>query len=173
MGESLPGSAGVPPAQVLAQPRLSSPPGSKGNAPRALLQLGPYGSADRAGGCNIAGKLSGTQRQCMRAGRPRSRVGARSHHSCSSRGARRLAGLQPCRYDRTVSLRGPSGSLVDHSFFRWRKVSIFCAGKEIVQEAGISGKSSSARPLRAASLGRDFPERPVCKSDTTGHSSDL
>ena len=40
--------------------------------------------AFRVAGCPIAGKLSGTQPECMRAGRPRSRVGASSHHSCSS-----------------------------------------------------------------------------------------
>ena len=33
-------------------------------------------SADRVARCHIAGKLSGTLRQCMRAGRPRSRVRA-------------------------------------------------------------------------------------------------
>ena len=40
----------------------------------------------RAGGSYIAGILSGSLRQCMRAGRPRSRVGASFHHSCCSRG---------------------------------------------------------------------------------------
>ena len=32
-------------------------------------------AAGRVAGCHIAGKLSGAQRECMRAGRPRSRVG--------------------------------------------------------------------------------------------------
>ena len=36
-----PGSAGVPPAQVLAQPRPSPPPGSTGNGARTLLRPGP------------------------------------------------------------------------------------------------------------------------------------
>ena len=41
---------------------------------RALLRTSPWRSRWQAG-CRIAGRLSGSQRQCMRAGRPRSRVG--------------------------------------------------------------------------------------------------
>ncbi|MDE2758391.1 MAG: hypothetical protein OXI92_17795, partial [Acidobacteriota bacterium] len=43
-------------------------------------------SAGGVAGRYIAGKLSGTQRQCMQAGRPRSRVGASSRRSCLSSG---------------------------------------------------------------------------------------
>ena len=51
--------------------------------------------AGRVAGCRIAGKLSGTERECMRAGRPRSRVGR-----------------SPCRCGRAVTLGGPSGAFV-------------------------------------------------------------
>ena len=45
-----PGSAGVPPAQSLAQPRPSPPLGSTGNGAMALLRPGRCGSR-RQGGC--------------------------------------------------------------------------------------------------------------------------
>ena len=44
-------------------------------APRLCLGRAPSVPAGRVTGCRIAGKLSGTQRKRMRAGRPRSRVG--------------------------------------------------------------------------------------------------
>ncbi len=47
---SLPGSAGVPPAPSLAQPRPSPPLGSTGNGAMALLRPGRCGSR-RQGGC--------------------------------------------------------------------------------------------------------------------------
>ncbi len=106
---SLPGSAGVPPAPSLAQPRPSPPLGSTGNGAMALLRPpgqggsrrqggclqhcteaqrqpkgqhaggtpalpGKAGPADRVAACGIALKLSGSQRDSMRAGRPRSRA---------------------------------------------------------------------------------------------------
>ena len=105
---SLPGSAGVPPAPSLAQPRPSPPLGSTGNGAMALLRPGRCGSrrqggclrhrteaqrqpkgqhaggtpalpgkavpAERVAACGIALKLSGSQRDSMRAGRPRSRA---------------------------------------------------------------------------------------------------
>ena len=67
----LPGSAGVPPAQSLAQPRLSPPLGSTGNGAMALLRPGRCCSRRQAA-CSIALKLGGGQRDRMRAGRPRS-----------------------------------------------------------------------------------------------------
>ena len=63
--------------------------------------------AGRVTGCPIAGKLSGTQRQCMRAGRPRSRV-APPPIALAARGARQPVGLQPYRCSRAVTLGGPS-----------------------------------------------------------------
>ena len=65
MGGSPPGSAGVPPAQILPQLQPSPPPESSFGRAHAV-------PAGRAVGCNIAGKLSG-RRDSMRAGRPRSR----------------------------------------------------------------------------------------------------
>ena len=102
------GSAGVPPAQVLAQPRPSPPPGSTGNGARTLLRLSPCRSRRQVAGCRIAGKLSGTQRDSMRAGRPRSRVAPPPITLAPQGGARRLAGPQPCRCGRAVTLGGPS-----------------------------------------------------------------
>ena len=46
---SLPGSAGVPPAQGLAQPRPSPPLGSTGNGAMALLRPGRWGSRRQGG----------------------------------------------------------------------------------------------------------------------------
>ncbi|MCY3757479.1 MAG: hypothetical protein OXG96_07125, partial [Acidobacteria bacterium] len=51
--------------------------------------------AGRVAGCQIAGTLSGTQRECMRARRPRSRVVPPSITLAPQGGTRRLAGPQP------------------------------------------------------------------------------
>ena len=103
-----PGSAGVPPAQVLAQPRPSPPPGSTGNGARTLLRASPCRSRRQVARCRIAGKLSGTQRDSMRAGRPRSRGAPPPITLAPQGGTRRLAGPQPCRCGRAVTLGGPS-----------------------------------------------------------------
>ena len=71
--EDPPGSAGVPPAQFLAQPRPYPPPRSTGKDAMPLPRPGHAVSAGRVTGCRIAGKLSGNRRERMRAGRPRSR----------------------------------------------------------------------------------------------------
>ena len=55
-------------------------------------QAVPAGSV---AGCRIAGKLSGTQRDSMRAGRPRSRVAPPPITLAPQGGTRRLAGPQP------------------------------------------------------------------------------
>ena len=49
MGGSPPGSAGVPPAPSLAQPRPSPPLGSTGNGALPLLRPGPCGSRRQGG----------------------------------------------------------------------------------------------------------------------------
>ena len=46
-------------------------------APGLCLGWAHAVSTGREAGCRIAGTMSGTQRECMRAGRPRSRVGIR------------------------------------------------------------------------------------------------
>ena len=104
---------GRPPAQVLAQPRPSPPPSSTGNGVRALLRPSPCRSRRQGGRCGIAGKLSGTQRECMRAGRPRSRVG-RLPSLLLLNGARaaRWGAALPMRQNRHVWR-----PFVDHSFF--------------------------------------------------------
>ena len=118
MGECPPpGSARVPPAQhwqnlahLLGPDRLAKTPG-------LCLGLAPAVPAGRVDGCAIAGKLSGTQRDSMRARRPRSRVG-RFRHDCPSRESRckrtgRLVALNP---GLTIPWC-PSCNFVDHSFF--------------------------------------------------------
>ena len=97
-----PGSAGVPPAQhwhsftpLLNPARPATPPGLSFGRAHGV-------SAGSAAGCPIAGKRSGSQRHSMRAGRPRSRRGASSHPSCSTRRHR------PRRCGRAVPLRVPS-----------------------------------------------------------------
>ena len=77
--------------------------------------------AGRVAGCRIAGKLSGTQRDSMRAGRPRSRVAPPPITLAPQGGTRRLAGPQlvPMRQSCHARwpLRVPSCPFVDHSFF--------------------------------------------------------
>ena len=73
MGGSPPGSAGVPPAQILPQLQPSPPPESTGSGALPLFGRAHAVPAGRAVGCNIAEKLSGNRRDSMRAGRPRSR----------------------------------------------------------------------------------------------------
>ena len=69
--------------------------------------------AGRVAGCRIAGKLSGTQRECMRAGRPRSRVGSSPITPASQGGVRQLAGPQPVPMRRSRHACRPFG---DNSF---------------------------------------------------------
>ena len=76
-------------------------------------------SAGRVAGRRIAGKLSGTLRECMRAGRPRSRGAPPPIILATQWGARRLAGPRPCRCGRTVPLVAlcrPSCPFVNFSF---------------------------------------------------------
>ena len=96
------GSAGVPPAQHWHSLVHLLDPARPATAPRFRFGRAHGVPAGRVAGRHIAGKLSGTQRQCMRARRPRSRRGASSHPSCS---ARRHS---PCRCSRAVPLRVPS-----------------------------------------------------------------
>ena len=126
MGGSPPGSAGVPPAQILPQLRPSPPPESTGSGALPLLRPGPCGSRRQGGrlqhrreterqpkgtawGGNIAGKLSGNRRDSMRAGRPRSR-GCRPDGEVG--GIRRAtslkAGLSPLGNSRLPASRAPA-----------------------------------------------------------------
>ena len=68
----LPGSAGVPPAQSLARPGPCFPLGTTGNGAMALLRPGRWGACPQGGCLRHRRKLSGGQRDSMRAGRPRS-----------------------------------------------------------------------------------------------------
>ena len=105
-----PGSAGVPPAQVLAQPRRSPPPGSTGNGARTLLRPSPCRSR-RQGGRLLHRRETERHATAVHAGgTPALPGGPSSHRSCCSRGARRLAGPRPCRCGRAVTLGGPSSS---------------------------------------------------------------
>ena len=102
MGRWLPGSAGVPPAQSLAQPRLSPHLDRPGTAPWLSFGLADAVPADRVAACSTALKLSSGQRGRMRAGRPRSQATA-------------VAGAARRRLMRGVSggrlLRKPTGTL--------------------------------------------------------------
>ena len=65
--------------------------------------------ADRAVGCNIAGKLSGNPRDSMRAGRPRSQVGRPDGEVGGIRRATSLkAGLSPLGNSRLPASRAPA-----------------------------------------------------------------
>ncbi len=96
------GSAGVPPAQRWHSLTPLSHPARPATGPRLCFGRARAVPAGGAAGCPIAGKLSGSQRHSMRAGRPRSRWGASSHPSCS---ATRHC---PCRCGRAVPLPVPS-----------------------------------------------------------------
>ena len=107
MGRSPPGNAGVSPARFLAQTRPSRPLGSTGNGVLTLLRLGRCGSRGQAA-CRTAGKPSGTQRERMRAGRPRSRVV--SSRWCSGviqRATSLKAGLNPLGSSRLPASLAP------------------------------------------------------------------
>ena len=97
--EAPPGSAGVPPAQHWHSLSHLLHPARPATAPRFCFSRAQAVAAGRVAGCHIAGKPSGTERQCMRAGRPRSRRGASSHPSCSARRH------WPCRCGSAVPLR--------------------------------------------------------------------
>ena len=72
---ALPGGVSLPQCSRHSLALLLQPD-STGNHARALPGPGPWGSRRQGGRVGrIAGKLSETQRQCMRARRPRSRVG--------------------------------------------------------------------------------------------------
>ena len=107
MGRSPPGNAGVSPARYLEQTRPSRPLGSTGNGVLTLLRLGRCGSRGQAA-CRTAGKPSGTQRERMRAGRPRSRVV--SSRWCSGgiqRATSLKAGLNPLGSSRLPASLAP------------------------------------------------------------------
>ena len=105
-----PGSAGVPPAPYWQGLAHLLHPARPATAPGLYFGRGHAVPAGRVAGRAIPGELSGTQRHSMRAGRPRSRVAASSHRSCSSRGAGAgLAGRTPAdaaASSRLVALRG-------------------------------------------------------------------
>ena len=93
----------------------------------------------RVAGCPIAGKLSGTQRQCMRAGRPRSRVvplpslllleGARA-------GLPARSPVDAAEPSRLVALPGPS----------WITIFSFVSGKERMLEFPRGSQKSPPGP---------------------------
>ena len=70
-----PGNAGVPPAQHWQGLAHFLHPARPATAPGLCFGRAHADPAGRVPGCRIAGKLSVTERECMRAGRPRSRVG--------------------------------------------------------------------------------------------------
>ena len=90
-----PGSAGVPPAPHWQGLAHLLHPDRPATGPGLCFDRAHAVPAGRVAGCHIAGKLSVTQRGCMRAGRPRSRMAhspprcapaCRVPHSCCSQG---------------------------------------------------------------------------------------
>ena len=100
---SLPGSAGVPPAPSLAQPRPSPPLGSTGNGAMALLRPGRCGSR-RQGGC---------LRHCTEAQRQPKGQHAGGTPALPGKGKNREHGLHLS----SMHYSFPSWFFVDNSFF--------------------------------------------------------
>ena len=110
-----PGSAGVPPAQHRQGFTQLLDPGRPATSPGLCFDRAHAVPTGRVAGCRIAGKLSGTQRGCMRAGRPRSRVGILPSLLLLKGSTLRLAGSHPVPFRQNrhawwplVVLRGPS-----------------------------------------------------------------
>ena len=80
-----PGSAGVPPAQDLAQPGSSPPPGSTGNGARTLLRPSPWRTRRQGGRVPHRRETERHRTGVHAGGTPALPGGASSHHSCSSR----------------------------------------------------------------------------------------
>ena len=108
---SPPGSAGVPPAHVLAQPWRSPPPGSTGNCARTLLQPGPCRSR-RQGGRVPHRRETERHDTAVHAGGTPALPGGPPPIALAARGGRRrLAGPQPCPCGRAVTLGRPFVSM--------------------------------------------------------------
>ena len=106
-----PGSAGVPPAphwQGLSHLLHPARPATSSGLCLGRAHAEPAG---RVAGCRIAGKLRGTERECMRAGRPRSRVAPPPITLAPRGGTTGMPGHSPCRCGTAVTLGGPSWSL--------------------------------------------------------------
>ena len=73
-GGKPPGSAGVPPAQILYSLTHLLDPDRTATTPWLCFGRAHAIPAGSVAGCRIAGKLSDNPRERMRAGRPRSRV---------------------------------------------------------------------------------------------------
>ena len=104
-----PGSAGVPPAQILSQLRPSPPPESTGSGALPPLRPGPCGSRRQGGRLQHRTEAQRSQKDRMRAGRPRSR-GCRPDGEVE--GIRRAtslkAGLSPLGNSRLPASRAPA-----------------------------------------------------------------
>ena len=106
MGGSPPGSAGVPPAQILPQLQPSPPPESTGSGALPLLRPGPCSSRRQGGQLQhrVARKLSGNRSNSMRAWTP-ALPGAITPHLRRSRRSRAVRR----RLMRLGGGRGPPG----------------------------------------------------------------
>ena len=114
-----PGSAGVPPAQRWQGLSHLLRSGRPATAPGLCFGRALAVPAGRLAGRHIAGKLSGAQRECMRAGRPRSRVGILPLLLLLEGVSAGVPGRNPADApgaSRLVVLLGPSCHFVDHSF---------------------------------------------------------
>ena len=111
-GMKPPGSAGVPPAQALAQAHQSPRPGSTGNGARILLRPGPCGSRRQGGRVPHRGETERQATEVHAGGTPALPGGPPPIAPAARGGRRRLAGPQPCRSDRAVTPVDPSLSFV-------------------------------------------------------------
>ena len=148
-----PGSAGVPPAQHRHSLTPFLHPARPATAPRFRFGRAQAVSADWAARCRITEKPSGHPTQRVRSGRPRSRRGRLSHHSCPSKGhalACRAAALadtaEPSRF---VALRRSSCVFVDSSFCR-----LFQTGRPGRRQAVGPGAIEGSDPCRHRPCGR-------------------
>ena len=149
MGCSPPGSAGVPPAQHWqGLAHLLDRVDRQRRQDAASADPMPFPSAGW-GRCHIAGKLSGRQRECMRAGRPRSRVAPLPIALAPRGGVRRLAGPQPCRCGRVATLRGPS----------WITLFSFVSGKRLPPENAGYLEAVFRNALSSSLLIPEIPSR--------------
>jgi len=116
-GMKPPGSAGVPPAHVLAQPLPSQRPGSTGNGARTLLRPSPWRFRRQSGRVPHRRETE-WHRTGVHAGGTPALPGGFIPSLLLLKGARAgLPGRSPCRCGRAVTPSGPSCHFVDHSFF--------------------------------------------------------
>ena len=147
--EDHPGARASRPHKSLRSLRRLLHPGRLATAPRLCFGRAHAIPAGGVAGCRIAGKLSGTQRDSMRAGRPRSRVAPPPITLAPQGGTRRLAGPQP------VPMR--------QSRHAWWPFVVLRVTSWVTLFSFVSGKDRPCPPRRGGSF----------ESETIGNRSSL